>query len=196
MTKTIQFFFDFLSPYSYLAMTQLPHLAERTGATIEYRPINVIALMKKVSNRPTTVECPAKGQYAMADLARWANKYAVPFAPNPHFQTIDSDRLLLGAVAAERVKQAEDYTRAVFDGVWAKSAAFTDDQELEKVLKEAGVSQITQILEGRQRSEETQASYQEMAEAAGVFGVPGMVVGDELYFGNDRLEFMEEALAR
>ncbi|HBM87012.1 MAG TPA: hypothetical protein DD437_00550 [Rhodobiaceae bacterium] len=78
MTKSIQFFFDFVSPYSYLAMTQLPPLAERTGATIDYRPINVIALQKKVSNRPTTVECPAKGRYAMADLARWAKKIRGP----------------------------------------------------------------------------------------------------------------------
>ncbi len=196
MTKTLQFYFDFVSPYSYLAMTQLPALADRTGAAIEYRPINVIALMKRVSNRPTTVECPAKGRYAMADLARWARKYAVPFAPNPHFQTIDTAPLLLGSVAAEKVGQARDYVRAVFEGVWVKSAAFADDDELETLLKDAGVSQVAEILEGRSQAGETQAVYQQAAEAAGVFGVPSMVIGNELYFGNDRFDFLEEALAR
>ncbi len=196
MTKTIQFFFDFLSPYSYLAMTQLPGLAERTGATIEYRPINVIELMKRVKNRPTTVECPAKGRYAMADLARWAKKYAVPLAPNPNFQTIDTNPLLLGAVAAESVGQAEEYVRAVFEGVWVKGAAFADDQELATLLEDAGVSQVAEILEGRGQAGDTQAVYQQAAEAAGVFGVPSMVIGNELYFGNDRFDFLEEALAR
>ncbi|MDF1847605.1 MAG: DsbA family protein [Parvibaculaceae bacterium] len=123
-------------------------------------------------------------------------KYAVPFAPNPHFQTIDGNRLLLGAVVAERVGQAQEYVRAVFEGVWAKSTAFADDQELEDLLRAAGVSQIAEILQGRKQSQKTQASYQDMAEGAGVFGVPSMVVEDELYFGNDRFEFLEEALAR
>ncbi len=196
MTKTIQFYFDFVSPYSYLALTQLPNVAERAGATIEYRPINILALMKRVSNRPTTVECPAKGRYAMADLARWAKKYGVAFAPNPHFQTIDDDRLLLGAVAAEKVGQAKEYVRAVFEGVWVKSAAFADDDELKALLRNAGVSEIAEIFEGIQHAAATQAVYQQAAEAAGVFGVPSMVVNDELYFGNDRFDFLEEALAR
>ncbi len=196
MSKAIQFFFDFLSPFSYLAMTQLPGLCARTGASIEYKPIHVLTLMERVGNRPTTVECPARGRYAMADLARWAKKYDVPFALNPHFQTIDSQRLLVGAVAAEQVGQAEEYVRAVFDGVWVKSAAFADDQDLATLLGEASVSNIPAILDRSERNAEGHMSNMDAAETAGVFGVPSMIAGDELYFGNDRLEFLEEAVAR
>lgn len=196
MSKAIQFFFDFVSPFSYLAMTQLPGLCARTGASIEYKPIHVLTLMDRVGNRPTTVECPARGRYAMADLARWAKKYDVPFALNPHFQTIDSQRLLVGAVAAEQVGQAEEYVRAVFDGVWVKSAAFADDQDLATLLGEASVSNIPAILDRSERNAEGHMSNTDAAETAGVFGVPSMIAGDELYFGNDRLEFLEEAVAR
>ena len=196
MTKSIQFFFDVVSPFSYLAMTQLPNLCERTGASVEYKPIHVLTLMEKVGNRPSTIECPARGRYAMTDLARWAKRYDVPFVLNPHFQTIDSQRLLVGAVAAEQVGQAGEYVRAVFDAVWVKSAAFADDQELAALLGEAGVSNIPAILERSERNEEGLMSNMDAAETAGVFGVPSMIAGDELYFGNDRLEFLEEAVVR
>ncbi|MCE8000830.1 MAG: 2-hydroxychromene-2-carboxylate isomerase [Rhodobiaceae bacterium] len=194
MSRSIQFFFDFVSPFSYLAMTQLPNLCARKDATLEFKPIPVLSLMEKVGNRPTTIECPARGRYAMADLARWANKYSVPFQLNPHFQTIDSQRLLSGALAAQEFGQAQEYVQSVFDGFWVKGAAFADDQELADLLNEAGVSKVPEILDGIEKQESAKTKLLEEAEAAGVFGVPSMVVEGELYFGNDRLEFLEEVL--
>ena len=71
MTRTIDFYFDFPSPYAYLAHTQLPRIASEHGATVAYHPFRILELMKIVGNRPTTIECKNKGKYAGVDLQRW-----------------------------------------------------------------------------------------------------------------------------
>ena len=75
MTRTIDFYFDFPSPYSYLAHTQLPRIAAEHGAAVAYHPFRILELMKIVGNRPTTIECKNKSKYAGADLQRWTRRY-------------------------------------------------------------------------------------------------------------------------
>jgi 2-hydroxychromene-2-carboxylate isomerase len=77
MASQIEFCFDFASPYSYLAATQLPALSAATCAEIVYRPFRLLELMKIVGNRPTTIECKNKGQYASADIGRWPRATAL-----------------------------------------------------------------------------------------------------------------------
>ena len=93
MADKLEFYFDFVSPYSYLANTQIGRLADRVGVDIVYRPVALLELMKLVGNRPTTVECKNKQKYAGADIRRWAAKYGVRMQPNPHFAAIDKPRL-------------------------------------------------------------------------------------------------------
>ena len=80
MTRTIDFYFDFPSPYSYLAHTQLPRIAAEHAAAVAYHPFRILELMKIVGNRPTTIECRNKSKYAGADLQRWIGRYKVDFA--------------------------------------------------------------------------------------------------------------------
>jgi 2-hydroxychromene-2-carboxylate isomerase len=77
MTRTIDFYFDFPSPYAYLAHTQFPGIAAEHGARIVYHPFRILELMRIVGNRPTTIECKNKGKYASADLQRWVKRYKV-----------------------------------------------------------------------------------------------------------------------
>jgi DSBA-like thioredoxin domain len=100
MTAAIDFYFDFVSPYSYLASTILPGIAKSHAASINYRPFTLLELMQKVGNRPTTIECQNKGTYVMADLQRWAKRYQVHFAPNPFWQRIDFPELGRAALVA------------------------------------------------------------------------------------------------
>lgn len=195
MTRTLDFYYDFLSPYSYLAFTRLPALAQAAGATIAFKPIDVIEVMERVGNAPTTVLCAAKGRYALADMARWAGKYGVPITRNPHFRSIAGRPLLLGAVAAARIGQAEAYSRAIFEGVWTKQAAFADDAQTLEVLREGGFKDAEAVLAARDDAEGDLQSLIDEATKGGVFGVPSFKVGEALFFGNDRLSFVEEALA-
>lgn len=196
MTRTIEFYYDFVSPYSYLAFTQLPAIAARAGATIAYKPIDVLEVMKRVGNAPTTVLCHAKGRYARADLGRWVKRYGVPFAPNPHFRNMVSRPLLLGAIAAGRLGQSEAYARAVFEGVWVRQAGFADDVEMLSVLQAGGFEDGEAIL--RSRDDMADELEKAIADAVdrGVFGVPSFIVGDALFFGNDRLDFLAAELER
>ena len=90
MARPIEFHFDFLSPYSYLATTQFGALRADTGAEIVYRPFRILELMKLVGNQPTP-ECKNKLKYAGADIGRWAARYQVPFQRNPNMRGFDFD---------------------------------------------------------------------------------------------------------
>ena len=118
----IDFYFDFLSPYSYLASIALPRLAAEHAATISYRPFGLLDLMKIVGNRPTTLESKNKGDYAMADLQRWAKRYHVAFAPSPFWQCIDFAELGAGLIVASDEGRAADYVNAVYPAVYGDRA--------------------------------------------------------------------------
>ena len=191
----IRFYFDFLSPYSYLASTQLVGLAQRTGTTIDFRPINVLQLMERVGNQPTTVLCEAKLRYAFQDLARWAGDYDVPLNPNPHLRTIDVNPLLRGALAASHAGCVDTYIATVFKGYWVDALAFDSREVLLDILLNANIPNADELLE---HSDSLQPELDCNIDAAiedGVFGVPSFVSRDRLYFGNDRLHFLEREFA-
>ena len=194
MSRTIKFYYDFLSPYSYLASTQLPRLAKRVDASIDYKPIDVLKLMVKVGNQPTTVLCEAKLTYAFQDLARWSDVYQVPITPNPHLTTIDVTPLLLGAIAAKQYGEIQEYNQAVFTAYWSKQAQFKDASELLSILADSSLRNPEQILDrSRALSTELDRNIEDAIED-GVFGVPSFACDTGLFFGNDRLDFLEKAL--
>lgn len=196
MTRAIEFYFDFVSPYSYLANTQLPALAREHDAAVVYRPFRLLELMKRVGNRPTTIECQNKQRYAMADLGRWAGKYGVSVRPNPQMRAIDLGQLLRGALIAADDGQAVPYVSAVFGGLWNGARDLSQNAELAALLSEAGLDGA-KLLERAGHASVVARLDQQTADAAerGLFGSPSFIVGDELFFGNDRLEFVAAALA-
>ena len=197
MAAEIDFYFDFISPYSYLAATVLPRLASEHGAAINYRPFCLIELMKIVGNRPTTLECKNKGAYAMVDLQRWAKSYRVDFAPNPHWQGIDFAELCRGALVASDEGRPADYVNAVYPAVFGEPLDLSRRAELVGVLDKAGFAGIRLL--DRAKSEEYIGKLEESTRAAaerGVFGSPTMFVDGEMFFGNDRLDFVARTLRK
>lgn len=196
MAKPITLYYDFLSPYSYLAHHQLVTTLRDQYSTIQYRPIATLEVMKRVNNSPTTLESRAKGQYAQKDVIRWAIKYGAPIALNPHLRSTDPTPLYLGALAAEQQNQMETYTTAIFAAVWANAVNLSDADEMQRVLTEAGIENPEQLLANAQQPDIKQQleTNNDLAVEFGVFGVPSIMVGDELFFGNDRLDFVVEEL--
>jgi 2-hydroxychromene-2-carboxylate isomerase len=195
MTRTIDFYFDFPSPYSYLAHTQLPRLAAEHRASISYYPFRILELMKLVGNRPTTIECKNKGKYAGTDLQRWTKRYNVEFARNPHSRSFDFAELDRGALVAIADGRGAEYVTAVFSGIWAKQADLSQRAVLIDILNGAGFD--APLLLERAGTEHITAKLDAETLAAatrGVFGAPTMFVGDQMFFGNDRLDFVAEAL--
>ncbi|MGY4256666.1 2-hydroxychromene-2-carboxylate isomerase [Bradyrhizobium sp. USDA 4516] len=194
MTKQIEFYFDFGSPYSYLAQTQLKKLAADAQATIVYMPINVLDLMKATGNTPTTIECKAKRKYAKSDLQRWVKKYGVGWEPNQHFRHIDLNFLLRGAIAAIKLGVGTEFVSEVFAGLYAQVLDLGNVEIFKDFLKKNGLpaDRILELMAQEEISEELKAR-NKAAEDAGLFGTPTFRIEEELYFGNDRLPFVEAA---
>ena len=195
MPRQIDFYFDFVSPYSYLATTQFPRLRADTGADIVYTPFRILELMKLVGNRPTTVECKNKGTYAGADIRRWAARYGVPYKRNPHLRSIDHDFLRRAAVVAIEQGHGDTYVRSVYRAIWAEEANLADRLNLVAVLDTAALEGEA-LLEAADepRYGELLDKSTEAAAQRGVFGSPTFFVGDQMFFGNDRLDFLTEAV--
>jgi 2-hydroxychromene-2-carboxylate isomerase len=143
MTRTIDFYFDFPSPYSYLAHTQLPRIAAEHGAAVAYHPFRILELMKIVGNRPTTIECRNKSKYAGADLQRWTRRYKVDFARNPHSKTFYFAELDRGALVAIEDGRGAEYVTAVFAAIWGKPEDLSQRSVLIDVLEKGGLRRPT-----------------------------------------------------
>jgi len=196
MSKTIEFFFDFGSPTTYLANTQLPKLAQQCGAHLVYRPMLLGGVFKATGNAsPVTV--PAKGRWMGVDIQRWAEHYGVPFAFNPHFP-INTLSLMRGACGMQmrHPDALGRYIAAVFQAMWVQPCNMGDPQVLAQVLGAAGfeAQEFMDLIADPQVKAQLISNTDE-AVARGVFGAPSMLVGDQLFFGQDRLDFVRQALA-
>jgi 2-hydroxychromene-2-carboxylate isomerase len=191
MPHQIEFYFDFGSPYSYLATTQFARLRADTGAEIVYKPFRILELMKLVGNTPTTVQCKNKARYAGADLDRWAARYQVPVKRNPNMRSFDHDVLRRAALVAIDQGCAETYVSTIYRAVWAGDLNLAERPVLAGVLDKAGLPGEALLTESdaHRYNEQLDAATTAAAER-GVFGSPTFFVGDQMFFGNDRLDFL------
>lgn len=191
--KTFDFYFDYGSPTSYLAYTQVPGLEKRTGAKANYRPVLLGGIFQATGNR-TPVEVPAKGRYMFKDMQWFAMRYGVPFRENPYF-ILNTLNLMRGAIYAQREGFLVPYSDAVYKGVWADALNMADPAVAGKVLADAGLD-AARILAATQDPaiKDALKAATEAAVQRGLFGAPTFVVGEHMHFGQDRLPFVEELL--
>jgi len=194
MASHLRFLFDFGSPTTYLAHKRLPQLLARTGASVEYVPILLGGVFKATGNASPAM-IPAKGAWMNADLQRFAARHGTPFARNPHFP-INTLHLMRGAAGLQDDTRFMPYVEAVFEAMWLEPKNLGDPAELPPVLARAGLSvdEFRALVE-RDDVKERLKQQTEAAVSRGVFGAPTFFVGDAMFFGQDRLDFVEEALA-
>lgn len=191
MSERLEFFFDFISPYSYLAHTQLAGL----GADVVFRPMHIMTVMKEVGNTPTTVTCAAKGRYAGADLGRWVQKYAVPFK-GVNMRAFNNGACLRAVLAADSEETAARMIKALFEGSWGSGRTIQTVEEVIEVLAAAGISTdgLAVRIDDPSTVQKLEDNNREAARR-GVFGAPTILIGDAMFFGNDRLDFVRDHLA-
>jgi 2-hydroxychromene-2-carboxylate isomerase len=193
MARTLEFYFDYGSPYSYLADTQVEAIARRTGASLARKPMLLGGVFKATGNAsPMTVEL--KSRWSAFDMPMWAKHYGVPFNRNPFFP-VNTLALMRGAAAAQIDGVFEQYHPAMYKAMWVDGRNLNDMNEVAAVLVAAGLDarkfgQRLQDQDVKDRLKETTDG----AVARGVFGAPTCFVGDLMFFGNDRLPFVEMAL--
>jgi 2-hydroxychromene-2-carboxylate isomerase len=195
-TMDVEFVYDYRSPYAYLADTQLPTL----GAGILYKPVEILSVMKAGNNQPTP-KCPPKQRYTALDAARWAEHYGVVLTRNSAFLQamaagrFDGALLLRVDLAARELGLFDSVHKALFEAVWASAADLTTEQGRKSFFGERGF-EVDEVwrLASDPRIGELLARRDEEAAERGVFGVPTFFVGGEMFFGNDRLDFVRERL--
>ena len=193
MAGTLEFYFDYGSPYSYLADTQVEAIAKRTGATLQRKPMLLGGVFKATGNH-SPAELPAKSEWTASDLPMWAGHYGVPFNRNPHFP-VNTLALMRGAAAAQIDGVFEKYHPAMFKAMWVDGRNLNDLNEVAAVLTAAGLDaqKFGRRLQDRDAKDRLKATSED-AVARGVFGAPTMFVDGMMFFGNDRLTFVEMAL--
>ncbi|MEX5343192.1 2-hydroxychromene-2-carboxylate isomerase [Pseudomonas sp. I2] len=197
MSKHVEFFFDLGSPASYLAWTQLPTLCTRHGATLRYRPMLLGGVFKATGNA-SPVMVPAKGRYMFDDLKRFADRYGVPFGLPPGFP-VNTLTLMRGAIGIQlrAPERFEALLEVLFNGLWVHRRNLGEAAVLDETLEQGGFDPaVFHALVAQAEVKEALKRATEEAVARGVFGAPTCFVGERMFFGQDRLDFVEEALAR
>ena len=192
MPKTIEFLFDVGSPTTYLAHRLLPAIAARTGATVDYVPILLGGIFKATGNAPPGL-VPARGRWMNIDMARFADREGITLAMNPAFpiNTITMMRMLTAA------RGTPDFSRlaeTLFAAMWERPCNLGDPAVLAATLTAAGFDADAMLARAADPEVKAQlATATEAAVASGAFGAPTFVVGDQIFFGQDRLDWVEAA---
>jgi 2-hydroxychromene-2-carboxylate isomerase len=189
----LEFFYDFVSPYSYLASTRVEEVARRAGAAFRFRPFLLGGVFKATGNRPP-IEVDAKGRHMWVDLERWARRLGVPFARPPTFPAA-SLLALRAALAAEAQGALVPFTHATFRAHWGEGQDVSSPELVARIAASVGLDGPA-IVAAAPRFKEALARSTQEAVDRGAFGAPTFFVGGEMFVGNDRLEFVEEALRR
>jgi 2-hydroxychromene-2-carboxylate isomerase len=196
MSKIVEFYFDLGSPATYLAYTQLPKICERTGSHLTYIPILLGGVFKATGNAsPATI--PAKGRYMFQDLDRYARRYGVPLKFNPHFPI--NTLMLMRAVTGMQLRHPERFAAFIdclFKALWVDGRSLDEPATVAAVLTENGFAPNEVLaLTADEHIKSVLKDNTEKAVQRGVFGAPSMFIDNQLFFGQDRLDFVLEALS-
>ncbi|CAA9427145.1 MAG: 2-hydroxychromene-2-carboxylate isomerase family protein [uncultured Rubrobacteraceae bacterium] len=199
--KTVEFYYDLVSPYSYLAHREVSRICDEHGAELSLRPMLLGAVHNAVGLQ-APIETEAKARYQAEDIRRWAEHYGLPIDfPDPFpFRTLKSMR---AAMFLEDRGELEAFTREAFDLYWEEGGApkglqeSDEDGPVSEAVRRIGADP-DEVLAGASAPGAKEALKTATGEAVerGVFGAPAFFVGDEMFWGNDRLHFVEAALGR
>ncbi len=192
---TLDFYYDCSSPWTYLAFHRIEDVAQ--DAELVWKPILVGGVFNSIN--PSVYESranpvPAKAAYSAKDLQNWASYYGITIGMPPVFP-VNSVKAMRGALVALEQGVVSEYSRRVFETYWGDLRDISQDDVLLEIVRDVGLDADT-FLSDIARPE-TKAKLRENTDeliARGGFGSPTMFVGEEMFFGNDRLELVEHAL--
>lgn len=195
-----QFLFDFGSPNAYLCHRVLRDIEWRTGTTIEYVPILLGGLFKLTNNRSPAeafAGIPNKQAYDALEVQRFLAKHKLSSFQRNAFFPVNTLLIMRGAVASQKLGCFDAYVEAVFSCMWEQSLNMADLEVAKNALSAAGLD-ADAILKATQEAEvkECLSSNTQSAFTRGAFGSPTFFVGDEIFFGKDRLREVEEEILK
>ncbi len=199
MTRTVEVFYDIVCPYAYLGVTQIEAVAARTGAEVVWKPFLLGGVLNAIGNSdPNAAMSAPKARHNLLDMHRWAEHFGVPLEiPNPHpRRTVLAMRAVLAARDAAGAAAFLPATKALYESYWVLGEDVADRAVVARALSRAGLDGDACV--GRADDPSIKAELRERTDEAlsrGVFGAPSFFVGDEMFWGQDRLFFVERALS-
>jgi 2-hydroxychromene-2-carboxylate isomerase len=198
MSKSIDYYFSPISPFAYLGGERLAKIAHNVSANVNVRPIDFTKVFPATGGIPLKQRAPARLTYRLAELLRWRDYLDVPLALEPkHFPTDANPAALIIVTAREQGLDALALSQRVLRAVWVDERNIADRDILVALAAEVGLN--GKALLERSADPEIAAQYERDTQDAirrGVFGSPTYVIDDELFWGQDRLDFVERKLKR
>lgn len=200
MAPAIDFYFDFGSPNAYLAYKVLPDIEERLGTRVELKPALLGGIFKATGNQSpvlTLAGVPAKAAYERRESQRFIERHGLTkFRSNPAFP-INTLQIMRGCMLAKRLGVFDAYVEVIYAGMWEQALNLGEPDIFYGVLDASGLPTVefAQHIADNEVKAALMASTEEAIER-GVFGSPAFFVGQEMYFGKDRLREVEEEYLR
>jgi 2-hydroxychromene-2-carboxylate isomerase len=197
VAKTIDYYFSPVSPWTYLGHGRFTEIARRHGATIAPKPVDYGRIFPLSGGLPVAKRPAQRQAYRLVELARWRDYLKVPMNIQPKYFPYDTRLATLTIIAAGDPDKAMKLAGAFLRGCWAEEKNMADEAEVAAVVRGAGLN--SDALLKQANASETAARYETFTDEAiarQVFGAPTYAYQDELFWGQDRLEFLERALAR
>ena len=188
MIKTFEFYFDFASPYTFLAHKGIRKIEKENSIKVKYMPVLLGALLK-LTGVKANIDVPIKGKYMIKDCKLWAEKYNIEFKFNNYFPIITLN-LMRCALVAENKGFSQIFINKVFDAIWKDGLNLNDNSILEKLLKNIDINPKNFLIEAidlkikNELKKRTDEAYKK-----GVFGTPSFIVNNKMFWGQDRLQF-------
>jgi len=196
MARTVEYWFSTASPWAWLGSARFAQLAERTQVVVQVQPIDLGAVFAATGGMPFLSRSPARQSYRQMELARWSRRLGVPIRLEPAHYPVDrepSSRLVLAA--REHGLNALVLSQAVLRAIWSEDRDIADWATLQDIARDAGLDGAALIEAARDpRMHALYVQNTQLAVSAGVFGSPTYVVDGERFWGQDRLDFLEERL--
>lgn len=197
MSRTIDYYFAPQSPWTYLGHARFCAIARAAGATVRVRPVDLGSVYPVSGGLPLGKRAPQRQAYRLAELARFSHHLGLPLTPKPKFFPVagdDAARLIIAVDLNDGVEVALRLCGALFAAVWAEERNIADPKVLDEVIAECGLPARRGEQAQSQAVQERYERYTQDAIAAGIFGAPSYVLDGEIFWGQDRLDFVERAL--
>ena len=197
MSRCIDYYFTPQSPWTYLGHARFEAIAKAAGATVRVRPCDFGAVFPVSGGLPLGKRAPQRQAYRLVDLARCSRYLGIPLTPKPKFFPVvgdDAAKLIIAVDLHDGTEASMRLCGAIFQAVWVQERNIADPKVLDALVTECGLSakRVDQSLS--QAVQETYEDYTQQAIDAQIFGAPSYVVDGEIFWGQDRLDFLERAL--
>jgi len=189
MIKSFDFYYDFGSPYTFLAHKKIREIEKNNSTKINYKPILLGGLFKLAGNK-ANADIPIKAKYMIRDCKLWSEKYKIDFKFSSYFP-INTLTLMRSSIVAERKKISQVFINTIFEAIWKNNLNLNDVKILEKILVQLNLDPKKFLDEANdQKIKDELKNKTEEAFNIGIFGSPTFVVNNKIFWGQDRLEFV------